>query len=120
MSGKTGEFARVREAYLNMATEGRYRPQAPGDGMGSVDLNDEELADAARLDQEASEYAAGFIRDEDAGQFNIGTSNYQTNRALVYVIEAAKSLCGGQNQVSLRLLKMAIKEINEAEANPPA
>lgn len=120
MSGKAREFARIREAYLNMATEGRYRPQAPGDGMGSVDLNEEELADPALLDQEASEYAARFIKAEDAGQFDIGISNYQTNRALVYVIEAAKSLCGGQNQVSLRLLEMAIKEIKEAEASPPA
>jgi hypothetical protein len=47
--------------------------------------------------------------------FDIGTSNFRTNRALVYVIEAAKSLCGGQDEVSLRLLKMATEEI---KANP--
>jgi hypothetical protein len=48
-------------------------------------------------------------------KFNLGVSNYRTSRALVYVIEAAKELNGGAEHVSLRLLNMAIKEI---EANP--
>jgi hypothetical protein len=116
MPGKANEIARIREAYVRMATEGRYRPAAPGDAMGSIDLTEEEIADPGLLDQEASQYAASFIEEEDSARFSIGVSNYRTNRAFVYVIEAAKGLCGAQDKVALRLLKMAIKEI---EANPP-
>jgi hypothetical protein len=66
MSGKAIEFARIREAYVAMATEGRYRPYAPGDGVGSTYLTEEELADPERLNQEASQYAARFIEEEDS------------------------------------------------------
>src|ERR1700680_1686531 len=117
MAGKTREFTRIREAYINMVTEGRYRPQAPSDGMGTVLLTEEELADPQVLAEEASDYAATFIRQETSSRFDIGTSNYSTNRALVYTIEAAKNLCGAADHVALKLLKMAIKEI---EANQPA
>jgi hypothetical protein len=93
-----------------------YRPAAPGDGMGSTYLTEDELVDPEKLNQEAAQYVARFIQQEDAGNFEIGISNYRTNRALVYAIEAAKELCSAQDNVALRLLKMAIKEI---EAKPP-
>ena len=111
----SAEFLRIHEAYINMAKEGRYRPQAPGDGLGSTYLTPEELDDPDLLEKEASEYAARFIADENAMNFNIGISNYRTNRALVYVIEAAKNLCAAHDTLALRLLRMAVAEV---EANP--
>jgi hypothetical protein len=36
--------SRYREAYLMMAKQARYRPQAPGDGMGHVSLTRKQLA----------------------------------------------------------------------------
>lgn len=32
---------RFKEAYLMMASKAHYRPAAPGDGVGEVDLSDE-------------------------------------------------------------------------------
>jgi hypothetical protein len=49
--------------------------------------------------------------EEDDGRFVIGCSNFTTNRALIWTIEAARNLCGGQDDVALTLLKMAIDEV---------
>jgi hypothetical protein len=38
-------------------------------------------------------------------------SNYDTNRALVYVIEAARSLCGAKDDLARDLIKMALAEL---------
>jgi hypothetical protein len=50
-------YARYREAYLLMANEADYRPQAPSDGMGHILLSREQVADKDRLEQEATAYA---------------------------------------------------------------
>lgn len=104
---------RFSEAYLAMAEEARYRPEAPGDGFGAIYLSKAEMADPARLRQEAARYAIAFNKEDDALTFRVGCSNFDTNRALVYTIEAARLLCGGDNgnAIATRLLKMAIKEI---------
>jgi hypothetical protein len=107
------EFARIVEAYKSMANEARYRPAAPGDGCGSVYLTKEECKDRELLQREAEKYAKQFIEteDKDFGKFRIGVSNYETNRALVYVIEAARSLCGGVDDLAVDLLEMAMAEV---------
>jgi hypothetical protein len=99
-----------------MANAG-YRPAAPSDGFGHIQLTREQLDDRQRLDWEAVEYAVAFVCEDDARTFNIGCSNYATNRALVLTIEAARLLCGGfdGDQHAVRLLKLAITEI-EAES----
>src|ERR1035437_4042288 len=105
-----GERRRVVEAYHKMAEVARYRPAAPGDGMGSVHLTDEQIADPARLDEEAAKYAEGFLSDENSQVFNIGVSDWSTNRALVYTIEAARALCSPDHDLAIALLKMAVEE----------
>ena len=106
-------FARFCEAYGAMADSAKYRPAAPSDGCGGISLSKAALGDREILKQEASKYAAAFRKEDDAREFYIGCSNFDTNRALVYVIEAARQLCGGNagNATALRLLKMAIDEI---------
>ena len=52
------EQERIQEAYIAMAVTARYRPAAPGDGMGSIDLTDAERKDGAVLREEARQYAA--------------------------------------------------------------
>jgi hypothetical protein len=106
---------RFAQAYLMMAEAG-YRPAAPSDGFGHIQLTATQLADRQRLDQEAVKYAVAFVREEDNRTFNVGCSNYTTNRAFVLCIEAARLLCGGGDQEAVRLLKLAIKEI-EAESH---
>jgi hypothetical protein len=98
-----------------MAQKARYRAQAPGDGFGNVNLSEEELEDSQRLADEASAYADRFIAEENTTNFHIGVSNYVSNRALVYTIEASRLLCAASEPVALTLLEMAVEEL-KAEA----
>jgi hypothetical protein len=110
------EYTRIKEAYLQMVSEAKYRPGAPSDGFGNIQLTEEELKDAGRLDAEAHKYAVNFIAEENGLKFHIGISNYDTNRAFVHSIEAARNLCDGKwgAEVALRLLKMAVRDVEQA------
>jgi hypothetical protein len=74
---------RFAQAYLAMAEEADYRPQAPGDGMGHVLLTRDELQDARRLEAETVAYVKRFVKEEDTRRFDLGCSNFTTNRAFV-------------------------------------
>jgi hypothetical protein len=93
---------RIREAYIEMATRAHYRPEAAGGSSTDDDLEDE-----------ANSYTKRFITEEQSTQFHIGVSDFTTNRALVYTIEAARLLCGGALGVNhaQRLLEMAVEEV---------
>jgi hypothetical protein len=106
------EFERITEAYLTMASEVLYRPAMPSDGFGNTGLSESELNDPLRLQVEAGQYSKQFIAEENQGSFHIGVSDYATNRALVYVIEAARLLCAGQSRRARQLLELAITEID--------
>jgi hypothetical protein len=69
---KMSEFERIKEAYLMMAKAANYRPYAPGDGHGHIQLTEDELQDSDRVHAEAKAYASGFSREADAGFFHIG------------------------------------------------
>jgi hypothetical protein len=88
------EFPRICEAYLMMAEIG-YRPQAPSNGFGGIRLSESELRDVLRLRREAMEYASKFIAEEDGQTFMIGLSDFASNRAMVFLIEAARLCCCG-------------------------
>src|ERR1700730_13731613 len=105
-----GIFERWCEAYISMATAAKYRPAAPGDGLGHVSLTEEELSDPGRLQKEARDYARQFYTEECTGNFHIGRSNFTTNCALVYAIEAARLVCGGGGGGGfvMRLFEMAL------------
>jgi hypothetical protein len=45
------KIERFREAYIAMAKKARYRPQAPGDGMGNISLSKEQLTDPGWLER---------------------------------------------------------------------
>jgi hypothetical protein len=108
------EHKRIVEAYIKMAEVAHYRPAAPGDGMGSVDLTEDELENPERLSEEAASYADDFIKQEDS-HFRIGVSDASTNRALVYAIEAARALCSPDPDLALSLFKMAVEETKESK-----
>lgn len=117
MNNTQTEHERICEAYLEMAGKLKYRPAAPGDGMGSISLSEEQLADGERLAEEASRYAREFIAEENTLNFRIGVADWHTNRALVYTIEAARLLCAGycgwEPETAMRLLEMAREEAME-------
>jgi hypothetical protein len=110
------EHSRICEAYLEMAKKLNYRPAAPGDGMGGVSLTQEQAADQKRLLAEGALYAQRFITEEDTRKFWIGVSHWPHNRALVYTIQAARTLCSGNYngwewEVAAGLLEMAREEV---------
>ena len=103
--------SRYREAYLRMAKEADYRPQAPGDGMGHVSLTRKQLTDPELLQREATAYALRFNKEENEMTFAIGCSDFCTNRAFIWTIEAARALAGGKPDLALDLLNMAVKDV---------
>jgi hypothetical protein len=109
------KLARFAESYRLMWTIAKYRPQAPGDGFGHIDLSRQQLADQARLHRESVDYAIGFSKQEDTDSFMIGCSDFSTNRAFVWAIEAARVLAAGtqSNSFALKLLEMAAQEVKD-------
>jgi hypothetical protein len=105
---------RIAEAYRQMAETAMYRPQAPGDLMGHVLLSEEKYLDPKVLHDEATKYASSFMEDEGPCAFFIGNSGYEANRALVYLVEAARSLCARNYELTTTLVKMAEVEIELA------
>jgi hypothetical protein len=106
-------LARFAEAYLIMAGV-KYRPAAPSDGCGNIQLSPDQFKARDRLYREAVKYAVDFYREEDSLSFWIGCSNFNTNRAFVLSIEAARLLAGCGETHAVRLLELAIKEIKSA------
>ena len=106
------KLLRFAQTYLMMA-RAKYRPSAPSDGFGNIHLSTEEYNNEARLYQEAVRYAAAFNQEEDSDVFHIGCSNWETNRAFILSIEAARLLASGSDgdEYALRLLRLAMKEV---------
>jgi hypothetical protein len=104
---------RFAEAYMAMAQQAHYRPATPGDGCGGINLSAQQFRDPQRLSAEAQDYAVEFLEEEQQMRFRIGCSDFRTNRALVYTIEAARLLCGGLvgDLYAIKLLNMALTEI---------
>jgi hypothetical protein len=106
------KLQRFYEAYLLMAEHARYRPAAPSDGFGNIQLTSEQLRDTHRLQQEAIAYALEFDEEENTDKFWIGCSDYKTNRAFVWSIEAARLLASGDaDEKAIVLLEMALEEV---------
>ena len=104
----------IESAYKAMATKAKYRPAAPSDGMGNISVP----VEALNLDKEAAEYARDWWKEEDDQTFDIGCCDQVTRPATIFAIEAARNMCagvGGQ-ETALRLLKMAVKELETVKA----
>lgn len=106
---------RIGQTYRRMASEARYRPKAPGDGLGNIYMPHAELD----LDQEISEYASQWEADERRLDFTIGVTNYSTLPATIFAVEAARCLCAVNDDVALKLLKMAVAELEREGASAP-
>jgi len=102
----------IRTAYRKMVAKARYRPAAPSDGFGNLTIDQNE----AITDKEMTSYAQRWWEQEDNFRFFIGCCDMRTRSATIFAIEAAKNMCGGTfgNGTALRLLRMAVKELEQA------
>jgi len=91
-----------------MATDAKYRPAAPSDGLGHIVADEDELD----LDEEATSYAAKWMAEEDTAEFHVGVCNYVTRPATVFAIEAARSMCATADEGARDLLRMALAELD--------
>jgi hypothetical protein len=113
------EHQQYKDAYLAMAQKAGYRPGAPSDGFGLIQLSPSESSDPERLDREAEDFAAHFLREDTARRTVIEGCANEPLKAFFYTVQAAQLMCGGDaNRPPVKaLLKMALKEI-EAKAVP--
>jgi hypothetical protein len=109
MGMSEGKFERFKEAYRQMAEATKYRPEYQAIGSGNIIR---ELNDPDDLEHEAWRYAKRLYEQDENTLFQIyGCSNFRTNRALVYVLEAARLSCAAEDDLALKLLDMAITDI---------
>ena len=98
----------IVQAYKQMAKVARYRPAAPSDGFGNISVPLEELD----LDKEALIYAHNWNSEEETQNFHIGACNFRTRPATIYAVEAARLLCGVEDEAAKELLQMALDELS--------
>jgi hypothetical protein len=106
----------IKSAYREMAAKARYRPAAPSDGFGNITASYAQL----NLEEEAQSYAKRWRKETDSCNFFIGKDEGYTRRAMIYSVEAARNMCGGRfgDKVALRLLKMAVAEMERVIEKP--
>lgn len=96
------------QAYARMATEANYRPGAPSDGIGHVTVPSDRLEP---LHREALRYGQRFAEEEETHQFHVGCPDGHDAAALMFIIEAARQMCGCQQDLAVQLLRMAADDI---------
>ncbi len=97
----------IEEVYRAMTTQANYRPAAPSDGFGYITVPTDDLD----LDSEAKKYASQWWREEDDLRFNIGCCDFRTRKATIFLVEAARLLCGCSPKLARKLVQMALKEL---------
>lgn len=108
------ESERFAEAYIVLAERARYRPGAPGDGLGSINLTPEQLRDSERLRREALDYGIALSQSLDQRSVFIGVPNWSTSKAFFYALEAARLLCAGvADRSALTVLELAVEELKQ-------
>lgn len=97
----------VVDTYARMAREAKYRPAAPGDGLGNITVPVAELD----MKQEAEAYAEAWGREEQSMDFFLGCPSFGDRPALVFIVEAARLLNGVERKGAAHLLRMALTEL---------
>jgi len=68
------------------------------------------------LQRECEDYERRWDEEEDSNSFHIGCCDYSTRPATIFAIEAARALCGTNNDLAIDLLRLALDELTEKEA----
>jgi hypothetical protein len=107
----------IKDAYIKMATAKAYRPEAPSDGFGNIELSNEDLADPIRLEMEGWWAAATFYKADEELRFVIhGCTDGRLAATMYLALQAAQLCCGGLSQGRIRtILELAIAALPEGE-----
>lgn len=97
----------VVDTYVRLAREAKYRPAAPGDGLGNITVPVAELD----VQKEAAAYAEAWGREEQSMDYFLGCPSFGDRPALVFIVEAARLLNGVERQGAAHLLRMALAEL---------
>jgi hypothetical protein len=102
----------LASAYRRMAEGAKYRPEAPSDGFGHI-------VGPLNLKREEADFAFRFAREEDRGRFDVGYPGFSARPALVFLVEAARTLCGCDYEVAARLARMAARDLDKLARDHP-
>ena len=109
---------RFAEAYQIMTKKVKYRPEAPSDGVGNIELNEDEINDDGILIEEALRYASKLKQEDDEAKFTLyGCTNWEYNRLFVYLLNASQLCCSNSEALLFikRLLSAALDETAKIE-----
>lgn len=104
-------------AYLRIAAEAKYRPCAPSDGFGNIQLDDTAYKSRDQVKREAFLFGIRCVQEETYGCAPTtvawrGVVNGHTGVAGRFALEAAKAFNGGGDfdPLGIKLLRMALAE----------
>lgn len=75
------------------------------------------MLDDNLLFREAFRFVENFLKEEETCCFWLGVSNGESNRAFFLTVQAARRLCGAQEPLAHKLLKMAIDDLEKSSAD---
>lgn len=85
-----------------------YRPAAPSDGVGNIHPDYK-----FDLKYEQKLYMQSWWEEEEKLYFAIGCCNFGSRIPTIYAVEAARLMCGANEKDALKLLKMAVEELEK-------
>jgi hypothetical protein len=100
------QVEQIRGAYRRMADEARYHPAAPSDGWGNV-------TGVIDVEAQSGEYAGWWWAEEDSGSYRLGCPDHRDRSALIFIVEAARSLNGVNRELAADLLRMALADLQQ-------
>lgn len=93
--------------YKQMATEARYRPGAPSDGMGNLDNPESPITT-----EEIFLWASEWVARDASPRPHVGFANFEDMAVLAVAIEGCRSICGGNLPLAAKLLRMAASDLD--------
>lgn len=113
-------IAAVKQAYLDMVSKARYRPEAPNDGFGHIMLNNDSLDDPVRLEMEAMLAGRRFYEDDERVKFTLhGCCDFRLAATMYLALQAAQLCCSGPHPSLRTILELALKALPPEAQRPP-
>ena len=100
MPHNTDMRADAADGYRRMASQAGHRPY---------------YGNAPSLDQEGKAYSMRWLAEEDTGAYRIGCPDFTDRHLLIFLVEAARCLCGMDYRGASKLLRLASTDLVKKE-----